>query len=116
MEMVQQFAELCDRPDADEAALAFDAIAEVDPGGHFFAAEHTMERFQTAFWEPLAADWSNFGQWTENGSLSADQRATGIWKDRLASHTPVTLPEGRLEALDAFIAARTAEGGAPPGE
>lgn len=96
--------------------MAFDAIAEVQPGGHFFAAQHTMERFQTAFWEPLAADWSNFGQWTENGSLSADERATGIWKERLALHQPVTPPDERLDLLEAFIEKRTAEGGAPPGE
>lgn len=115
-EMVQVFAELCAPTAADEAAMAFDAIAEVQPGGHFFAAQHTMERFQTAFWEPLAADWSNFGQWTENGSLSADERATGIWKERLALHQPVTPPDERLDLLEAFIEKRTAEGGAPPGE
>ena len=89
-------------------------IAEVQPGGHFFAAQHTMERFQTAFYEPFSSDWSNFGQWTENGALSADARATGIWKERLAAHTPVELPGDRLARLDAFIAEKTAAGGAPP--
>ena len=112
-EMVQIFAELCAPTAADEAAMAFDALAEVQPGGHFFAAEHTMERFQTAFYEPFAADWSNFGQWTESGALSAHERATGIWKERLAGHSPYPLDPARLEAIDAFIARRTAEGGAP---
>ncbi|MEL7463238.1 MAG: trimethylamine methyltransferase family protein [Pseudomonadota bacterium] len=114
-EMVQIFAELCAPTAADEAAMAFDAIKEVQPGGHFFAAAHTMERFQTAFYEPFAADWSNFGQWTENGALPADVRATGIWKERLAAHVPLDLGD-RLDAIDAFIARRTAEGGAPPFE
>ena len=113
-EMCQIFAELCAPTAADEAAMAFDAIAEVQPGGHFFAAEHTMERFQTAFYEPFSSDWSNFGQWTENGAMSADVRATGIWKERLAAHRPVVLPGDRMARLDAFIAEKTAAGGAPP--
>ena len=33
----------------DDASLALDAIAEVGPGGHFFGAGHTQERFKTAF-------------------------------------------------------------------
>lgn len=113
-EMVQIFAELCAPTAVDEAAMAFDAIAEVEPGGHFFAAQHTMERFQTAFYEPFSSDWSNFGQWSENGAMPADMRATGIWKERLAAHVPVDLPGDRLAQLDAFIAAKSAAGGAPP--
>lgn len=112
MEMVQQFAELCDKPEADEAALAFDAIAEVDPGGHFFAAEHTMERYRTEFYEPLVADWSNFGSWSEAGSLTADERATAIWKQKLEEHQNPKRNEGVMESLDAFIAKRKEAGGA----
>lgn len=116
MEMLHTFAEMCAPTAADEAALAFDAIAEVAPGGHFFAAKHTMERYQTAFYEPLVADWSNFGQWTEAGSLTAEMRATAIWKARLAAFEAPAPDDERLAALDAFIARREAEGGAPPGE
>ncbi len=112
-EMVQTFAELCAPTAAGEAEMAFEALAEVQPGGHFFAARHTMERFQTAFYEPLAADMSNFGQWTEVGAPSAEERATAIWKDRLAAHRPAEIPGERIEALDRFIERRTAEGGAP---
>lgn len=112
-EMVQTFAELCAPTAAGEAEAAFEALAEVQPGGHFFAATHTMERYRTAFYEPLVADLSNFGQWTEAGSLRADERATGIWKARLAAHRPAEIPPDRLAALDEFIARRTAEGGAP---
>ncbi|MEM7691119.1 MAG: trimethylamine methyltransferase family protein, partial [Pseudomonadota bacterium] len=35
--------------------IGFDALTEVDPGGHFFATAHTMDRYQTAFYEPLVA-------------------------------------------------------------
>ena len=37
----------------DDASLAFEAIAEVGPGGHFFGTEHTQERFKTAFHKPM---------------------------------------------------------------
>jgi trimethylamine--corrinoid protein Co-methyltransferase len=97
---------------ADE--IGFDAIAEVEPGGHFFAATQTMERYQTAFYEPLVSDWSNFGQWTEAGSKTATERAHGIWKRRLAEFEPPPVDSGVAEALDDFVARRTAEGGVSP--
>ncbi len=34
----------------DQSSIAFDAMEEVDPGGHFFGAQHTLSRFDTAFW------------------------------------------------------------------
>jgi trimethylamine--corrinoid protein Co-methyltransferase len=74
-EALQIFAEIFRPLASDDAELAYDAIAAVEPGSHFFACEHTMQRYQTAFYEPLVSDWSNFGQWSESGSLTATQRA-----------------------------------------
>lgn len=114
MEMVQSFAELCMPTAADEAAIAFDAIREVQPGGHFFGCAHTMERYASAFYEPLVADWSNFGTWTERGGKDASERATALWQRIVAEHhRPASVTDDRVEALAAFIARRTAEGGAP---
>ena len=116
IEALQTVAELCRHVPQDEAALAFDAIAEVPPGGHFFAAAHTMERYRDAFYSPLVADLSNHGQWVENGAKRADERATQIWKDLLAGFTP---PSGGAEAADRvarFVADQSAAGGAPPDE
>ncbi len=115
LEVVQMVAELCAPVAAGAPEIAFDALAEVAPGGHFFGAAHTMARYQTAFYEPLVADWSNFGTWTEQGARDASRRATDIWKAKLAaSAPPATADPAKLEALRAFIARRTAEGGAPP--
>ena len=72
-----------------------------------------MERYQTAFYEPLVSDWSNFGQWTDNGSLTATQRANGIWKQILQDFEAPVLDSARTEELQAFIERRSAEGGAP---
>ena len=67
-------------------------------------------------YEPLVADWSNFGTWTEAGARDASERATGIWKRRLADAPALPLDGDRVEALNAFVARRTAEGGVPPGD
>lgn len=112
-EVLQMVAELCTATPAESADLALDALAEVSPGGHFFAAGHTMQRYQTQFYDPLVADWSNFGSWTENGSHTATERATGIWEKIVEAPGFSPDPE-RVEALGAFIARRTAAGGAPP--
>jgi len=113
VEMLQTFAEIFNPLDASDAELAFEAIANVEPGSHFFGCEHTIERYQTAFYEPLVSDWSNFGQWTENGSKTATQRANGIWKKILQDFEAPAMDPARLEELQAFIERRSAEGGAP---
>jgi trimethylamine--corrinoid protein Co-methyltransferase len=114
IEMLQTFAEIFTPLDASDAEIGFEALAEVQPGGHFFAAGHTMARYQTAFYTPLVSDWRNFGQWSEDGGKSAVERANRIWKERLARFQPPPLDEGRREALTSFVARRTAEGGALP--
>lgn len=113
VEMLQTLAEVFNPLDGSDAELAFDAIASVEPGSHFFGCEHTMERYQTAFYEPLVSDWSNFGQWTENGAKTATQRANGIWKKVLQEFEAPAMDPARLEELQAFIGRRSAEGGAP---
>ncbi|MCP3880703.1 MAG: trimethylamine methyltransferase family protein [Sulfitobacter sp.] len=113
VEMLQTFAEIFDPLDSSDAELAYEAIASVEPGSHFFGCEHTMARYQTAFYEPLVSDWSNFGQWTENGSKTATQRANGIWKQILQDFEAPPMDPARLEELQAFIERRSAEGGAP---
>ena len=84
IEALQTIAELCAATPGDDDAIGFEAIAEVQPGGHFFSAGHTMARYRTAFYEPLVADWSNFGNWSEAGGKNATLRANAIWKKRLA--------------------------------
>jgi len=114
IESLQTLAELCRRPGADAAEMAFDALAEVDPGGHFFGAAHTMERYDRAFYQPLVADLSNFGTWTEHGSQTATERATAIWQRVLAEFTPHAGADAVAERLAPYIETRSAAGGAAP--
>ena len=93
----------------DDDTLALDAIREVGPGGHFFGVEHTMERFRTCFHRPTLASTANLDRWTRSGSLSAEQRAEEIWRNRLEAHVPPPIDETILRELDAYIARRTSE-------
>ena len=97
----------------DEAELALEAMREVGPGGHFFGAEHTQSRYRTAFFPPTISDWRNYESWREAGSPTAFDAAERIVAERLRDFTAPPLEAERLEALDAFVARRKAEGGAP---
>ena len=114
IEALQSFAHLATPAPATPEDIGFDAIAEVSPGGHFFATQHTMQRYQTAFYHPLVADLSNHGTWVENGARTAEERATAIWQDRLETYTPPAACEGTADRLAQFIADGTAKGGAQP--
>jgi trimethylamine--corrinoid protein Co-methyltransferase len=114
MEVLQMVAELCNETPPDNPQVNLDALAEVAPGGHFFAAAHTMTRYQTEFYEPLVADWANFGAWTDSGAQTASQRATGIWKDIVSRDAELGHDPARIGALQDFITARSASGGALP--
>lgn len=112
VEMLQMFAELFKPVEVSEATLGVDAMADVGHGGHFFGTQHTLERFETAFYSPLLSDWNNFETWAESGSVDATHRANKIFRETVASHTPPALEQSRLEEMEAFIARRTSAGGA----
>jgi len=114
IEMLQQMAELMQPVTLDEGDLAFEAMRDVGPGGHYFGTPHTMERYETAFYEPFLSDWSNFNQWTENGAVQTTERANGIWKQVLRDFEAPAMDAGVRDALNDFVARRTAEGGASP--
>ena len=96
----------------DDATLGLDAIREVGPGGHFFGAAHTMDRYTSAFYVPLLSDWSNFGAWTAAGSREALARAHETMTALIADYVPPPLDPARAEAVADFVAQRKAEGGA----
>jgi trimethylamine--corrinoid protein Co-methyltransferase len=108
-EILQMISEVLQPLAVDESALGLDAIAEVGPGGHFFAAAHTLERYETAFYRPLLSDWRNFETWQEDGARTATERANRVWKQLLAEYEPPPLEPSVGQALDAFVERRRAE-------
>ena len=113
-EVLNMVAELCAGAQAGTAEIGFDAMAEVHPGGHFFAAAQTMDRYQTEFYEPIVHDYANFGTWTERGARDASTRARDIWQAIIANPSRPKIDQDRQSALKDYIATRTAAGGAFP--
>lgn len=114
VEVLQMIAELCHESAADEAEIAFDAISEVMPGGHFFSTANTMERYQTEFYPPILHDYKNFGTWQEQGELDASRRALQIWQDILDQSASGHCTEEQMDAINRYVTECSAEGGAAP--
>ncbi|MDZ7748475.1 MAG: trimethylamine methyltransferase family protein [Halofilum sp. (in: g-proteobacteria)] len=113
-ELLQQWTWYHSHPvGTDDDDLAVDAIREVGPHGHFLGAEHTRQRYQTAFYAPFLSDWRNYEAWEEAGAAKAHERARDIWKAVLAEFEAPPLDEAIREELEAFVARRKEEGGAP---
>ncbi len=93
--------------------LAVETIAEVGPDGHFFGCQHTQDRYQTAFYAPFLSDWRNFEAWEEAGAIRTPERANKIWKEILANFEAPPIDVAIKEELEAFVARRKEEGGAP---
>lgn len=108
-ELLRNWAEMLKpRPFTDED-LALDTILAVPPGGHFFGTPHTLARYETAFWRPLLADWSNYENWRDAGGRDATQRAQALWQRLLAEYQPPPLDPATAEAIDAYVARRREE-------
>jgi trimethylamine--corrinoid protein Co-methyltransferase len=114
IEMLQMFAEIFQPLGTTPSDLALEAVAEVGAGGHFFGCAHTMERYRSAFYAPLVSDWRNSGAWADDGSKTATERATGIWQSTLRGFVAPVRDPAVVEALNAYVAKRTEQGGAPP--
>ncbi len=108
-EMLQLIAGVLEPIEVNESTLAFEAIEEVGPGGHFFAAADTLERYETAFYAPLLSDWRNFETWEEDGAKTATERANGIWKQLLADYEKPPIDPAIEEELQAYMAKRREE-------
>ncbi len=114
VEMLQMFAELFQPVPASAEEIGIEAVAEVGPGGHFFAAAHTMQRYRDAFYTPLVSDWRNYGAWSDAGAKTVTERAAVLWRETLAAFQPPPMDAAVREELDAFVERRRREGGAPP--
>ncbi len=105
-EMLQMIGEWLQPIDISDDAMGLEAIADVGPGGHFFASPHTMTRYEHAFYTPLVSDWRNFETWEESGSVDATQRAHQIWQQLLAESEAPPLDAAIDEELVTFVARR----------
>ena len=109
VEMLQHKMAFLEPIKVDEAELAFEAMKGVPTGGHFFGSPHTMERYETAFYQPLVSNWSNHENWELAGAKDATMRATEIWQRALEEYEQPSMEPAIREELDAYIAKRKEE-------
>jgi trimethylamine--corrinoid protein Co-methyltransferase len=112
-ETIQQLMAYNQPIGVSEDDLAIDAIREGNQARHFFGIQHTQDRYETAFYSPFLSDWRNYEAWSQAGALQTPERANRIWKAILAEFEPPPMDPAIREELDAFVARRKAEGGAP---
>ena len=62
------------------------SVRHVGPGGQFFGATHTQERYKEAFYSHVLSDWRNYESWDEAGRSDAKQKANKGWRERLAMY------------------------------
>jgi trimethylamine--corrinoid protein Co-methyltransferase len=92
--------------DLSDEMLAFDAFAEVAPGGHFLGTAHTMRHFRDAFYRAELFDYNSAEQWELNGAEDSYTRANKKVKQLLAAYEPPALDPGVEEALREYMARR----------
>ncbi len=109
IEIIQHLVHMLGPIDTSADALGIDAIKSIEPGGHFFGAEHTMARYENAFYEPFLSNWQNHENWQAAGGKEATERATDLWQAILSEFEPPALEVSRREALDDFVARRKRE-------
>jgi trimethylamine--corrinoid protein Co-methyltransferase len=107
--LLHQFTPL----EVNESTLALDAHIEVGHGGHFFGAQHTLERFRDCFWRPTVATTDNHDRWTKGGSLDHSQRAERRVDELLARYEQPPLDEAIECELVEFVERRAVELGDP---
>lgn len=94
--------------DLSDEGLAFDAIAEVPPGGHYLGTAHTMRHFRDVFYRAELFDYNSDEQWQLNGAEDSYARANKKVKQLLASYEPPALDPAIEQALNDYITRRKA--------
>lgn len=108
-EMLRMMQALVAPMDLSEEALGIEAIARVGPGGHFFADPMTLERYETAFWEPMLSDWKPYEGWVEAGARDATTRAGEIATRLIQEFQLPPMDPAIREELDTYVAKRKEE-------
>ncbi len=112
LQMIQRYMDPAVNATGPEE-IALDAIREVGNEGHFFGIQHTQDRYATAFYQPFVSDWRNYEAWEAAGGVWTAQRASALYKEILAEFEEPPLDPAIREELQAFVARRKEEGGAP---
>lgn len=105
-EMLQNMRYMLEPMKITREEIGVEAMAEVGPGGHFFGCQHTMDRYKSAFYEPMRSDWQNYENWALAGAKDTTTRATALWQRALTEYVAPPIDEGIRENLHDWMAVR----------
>jgi len=108
-EMLQMLSRVLEPLEINRETLAVDDIKNIGPGGHFLGSELTMQRYETAFYEPILTNWETYEDWQKAGPIDLVTRAHSIGRQMLDEYEEPLLEPSRREELDAFVARRREE-------
>lgn len=91
-----------------DEALMLDLIDQVGPGGEFISTRETAKRHRTELWAPTLMDRERYVIWEANGAQTMSDRIKVKMRKLLTTHTPLALPDGAAEKIEAVL--RAAEG------
>jgi trimethylamine--corrinoid protein Co-methyltransferase len=109
VEILQNMIEVLRPLRWDTEELGFEAIRDVPAGGHFFASDHTMARYEKAFYRPMLSDWRAYDGWVAAGASEAIDRATVLWQQALADYNEPPMDAAIREELEDYVARRRKE-------
>jgi trimethylamine--corrinoid protein Co-methyltransferase len=118
LEVCAMMVRLAGGIDLSEEQFAWDAYAEVAPGGHFLGSQHTLRHYDTAFHLHTVFSMDNYEKWVAEGSEDSYRKANAVWKRMLKEYEQPPLDAAVAEELRAFEERRRADlrAGRPRGE
>ena len=93
----------------DDFDEALSAVRDIGPGGHYLGHDHTLAKFQDAFFIPKLFDNNAIEQWAADGSKEITERALIETRALLDSYEEPKLDVAVDEALRDYIDRRERE-------
>ncbi len=90
----------------DENGFALSAFREIGPGKHYLGSAHTLENYESAFYDFELADNNSYEQWSTEGSQDQLARANGRWKAELAAYQAPPLDQSKDQEICEYIERR----------
>ena len=83
-EIIGQACKILEGINTDDDHMAYDAIMDVGPGGHYLASNHTMRYMRSEYFMGSGvSDKGSRDDWAQAGALSARQRAAATAREIL---------------------------------
>jgi trimethylamine--corrinoid protein Co-methyltransferase len=113
VELLTQFRRLMNGIGSSEEEMAFDALAELGPGGLFLASPHTRAHFKEwLYLSPLFLT-QDFATWQAMGGETTDVVANRLWKQLLERYEDPGIDDAVDAELRSYIERRMQEPAEP---